>query len=69
MTVPTPADPHPLANLPPLVPATLLADRVQRDVRTIRRWAKNKHLPEPLVIKRRLYFRLVDLMASPLFVQ
>jgi hypothetical protein len=69
MTAPTPADPNPLADLPPLVPATVLADRVQRDVRTIRRWAKNKHLPEPLVINRRLYFRLADLKASPRFVQ
>jgi hypothetical protein len=51
------------------VPATVLADRIQRDVRTIRRWAKNKYLPTPLVINRRLYFRLADLKASPLFVQ
>jgi predicted site-specific integrase-resolvase len=56
-----------LNDLPPLVAAVTLAKLLGKDVRTLRRWSRKGHLPTPLQLNGRDYFRLCDLKACPLF--
>jgi hypothetical protein len=44
-----------------LIPAARLAEKLGIAIRTLDNWVRDKHLPQPLKIRGRRYFRTADL--------